>query len=57
MGLATSFTDELLENGLTQRILELLCEIDTERELEKLGKQKGLGDARHRRQVNMQFTQ
>ena len=49
--MATAFTDELLSNGLTQQILKLLKSIVVEMELEKLANQKGLGDARHRRQV------
>jgi len=36
---------------MTQQILRLLENIQVENELTKLAKQKGLGDARHRRQV------
>jgi len=49
--MATTFTDELLQNGLTKQILKLLCDIQVETEMEKLGKQRGLGDAKHRMQV------
>lgn len=47
----TAFTDQLLENGLFNRIFELLRTLDLSKELEKLQENMALGGPRHRRQV------
>uniref|UniRef100_H2Z552 Nuclear pore complex protein Nup205 n=1 Tax=Ciona savignyi TaxID=51511 RepID=H2Z552_CIOSA len=49
--MVTAFTDDLLRNGMTQQILGLLSKIKVEAEIEKLAIQRGLGDAKHRKQV------
>nr|CAB3264508.1 nuclear pore complex protein Nup205-like [Phallusia mammillata] len=57
VNLATTFTNELVESGLTKQILKLLVEIQVETEMEKLGKQRGLGGAKHRKQVRDLITE
>lgn len=47
----TSFTDELLEHGMTKQILKLVSDIQVEKEMELLAKQRGLGGPEHRKQV------
>ncbi|XP_039266585.2 nuclear pore complex protein Nup205-like [Styela clava] len=53
---ATAFTDELLENGLTKQVLKLLDEIQVDKEIETLSKQRGLGGVKHRKQVRDLIT-
>lgn len=47
----TSFTDELLEHGMAKQILKLVSDIQVEKEMEVLAKQRGLGGPEHRKQV------
>ncbi|KAB0795840.1 hypothetical protein PPYR_09901 [Photinus pyralis] len=47
----TSFTNELLENGLFSRIFELLHTLNLTKEIEKLQENVALGGPRHRKQV------
>lgn len=47
----TEYTDELLRNGLFNRIFSLLQTLDLSKELEKLQQNVALGGAKHRRQV------
>uniref|UniRef100_A0A8C9W8T5 Nucleoporin 205 n=1 Tax=Scleropages formosus TaxID=113540 RepID=A0A8C9W8T5_SCLFO len=49
--LATRFTDELMSQGLTRRILTLVSEISVTREFERLQKERGLGNEKHRKEV------
>ncbi|XP_071834158.1 nuclear pore complex protein Nup205-like isoform X2 [Apostichopus japonicus] len=49
--LATEFTDDLMKDGLTKKILTLLEKLDVVKELDKLSKEKALGDAKHRYDV------
>lgn len=51
MALTTRFTDELMSQGLTKRILNLMSEISVTREFEKLQKERGLGNEKHRKEV------
>ncbi|KAI1888548.1 hypothetical protein AGOR_G00186300 [Albula goreensis] len=51
VALTTRFTDELMSQGLTQRILTLVSEISVPREFERLQKQCGLGNEKHRKEV------
>ncbi|KAM8860542.1 nuclear pore complex protein Nup205 isoform 2-T2 [Synchiropus picturatus] len=52
VALTTHFTDELMANGLTKRILTLVSEISVTREFERLQKERGLGNEKHRRDVS-----
>ncbi|XP_077424154.1 nuclear pore complex protein Nup205 [Vanacampus margaritifer] len=52
VSLATHFTDELMSQGLTRRILTLVNEIDLTREFERLQKERGLGNEKHRKAVS-----
>ncbi|KAJ3662888.1 hypothetical protein Zmor_007206 [Zophobas morio] len=47
----TSYTDQLMEGGLFNRIFELLRTLDLTKEIEKLQENLALGGPRHRRQV------
>lgn len=47
----TSYTNQLKDNGLLIKILELLKTLDLSEEMEKLRKNVALGGPRHRRQV------
>lgn len=49
--MATRFTDELMNQGLTKRILTLVSEINVTREFERLQKERGLGNEKHRKEV------
>ncbi|XP_022111764.1 nuclear pore complex protein Nup205-like [Acanthaster planci] len=49
--LTTRFTDELIRDGLMRKILTLLLETDVEKQMDKLGQARALGDARHRHEV------
>lgn len=51
MALTTRFTDELMSQGLTKRILTLVSEISVTREFERLQKERGLGNEEHRKEV------
>ncbi|XP_035283099.1 nuclear pore complex protein Nup205 isoform X1 [Anguilla anguilla] len=52
VALTTRFTDELMSQGLTPRILTLVSEISVTREFERLQKQCGLGNEKHRKEVS-----
>ncbi|KAJ8391053.1 hypothetical protein AAFF_G00096740 [Aldrovandia affinis] len=52
VALTTRFTDELMSQGLTQRILTLVSEINVTREFDRLQKQCGLGNEKHRKEVS-----
>lgn len=47
----TTYTDQLMEGGLFNRIFELLRTLDLTKEIEKLQENLALGGPRHRRQV------
>uniref|UniRef100_A0A4W6BTD2 Nucleoporin 205 n=1 Tax=Lates calcarifer TaxID=8187 RepID=A0A4W6BTD2_LATCA len=47
----TRFTDELMSQGLTKRILTLVSEISVTREFERLQKERGLGNLLYCRQA------
>lgn len=49
--LVTTFTDQLLEEGLVERILSLLGSITVEAELDKLSKGRAVGGPKHRAKV------
>lgn len=51
MALTTRFTDELMNQGLTKRVLTLVSEINVTREFERLQKERGLGNEKHRKEV------
>lgn len=52
VALTTHFTDELMNQGLTKRILTLVSEINLTREFERLQKERGLGNEKHRKEVS-----
>ncbi|XP_029697676.1 nuclear pore complex protein Nup205 [Takifugu rubripes] len=52
VALTTRFTDELMNQGLTKRILILVSEINVTREFERLQKERGLGNEKHRKEVS-----
>lgn len=52
VALTTRFTDELMSQGLTKRILTLVSEISATREFERLQKERGLGNEKHRKEVS-----
>ncbi|KAL8613661.1 hypothetical protein ACOMHN_029753 [Nucella lapillus] len=49
--LITHFTNQLLEDKLVFKILDLIQNLDVSKELDKLQKQRALGAARHKKQV------
>lgn len=51
VALTTRFTDELINQGLTKCILTLVSEINVTREFERLQKERGLGNEKHRKEV------
>lgn len=53
VALTTRFTDELMNQGLTKRILMLVSEINVTREFERLQKERGLGNEKHRKEVRV----
>lgn len=53
--MTTRFTDDLMEQGLTQKILTLVSHIDLNNEFDKLQRERGLGSEKHRKEVK--FTQ
>uniref|UniRef100_A0A3Q2NZN8 Nucleoporin 205 n=1 Tax=Fundulus heteroclitus TaxID=8078 RepID=A0A3Q2NZN8_FUNHE len=52
VALTSRFTDELMSQGLTKRILTLVSEISATREFERLQKERGLGNEKHRKEVS-----
>ncbi|KAM4733383.1 LOW QUALITY PROTEIN: nuclear pore complex protein Nup205 [Anableps anableps] len=52
VALTTRFTDELMSHGLTRHILTLVSEISVTREFERLQKERGLGNEKHRKEVS-----
>uniref|UniRef100_A0AAQ4RH44 Nucleoporin 205 n=1 Tax=Gasterosteus aculeatus aculeatus TaxID=481459 RepID=A0AAQ4RH44_GASAC len=52
VALTTRFTDELMIQGLTKRILTLVSEINVTHEFERLQKERGLGNEKHRKEVS-----
>uniref|UniRef100_A0A8C5ERR3 Nucleoporin 205 n=1 Tax=Gouania willdenowi TaxID=441366 RepID=A0A8C5ERR3_GOUWI len=52
VALTTRFTDELMNQGLTKRILSLVSDISVTREFERLQKERGLGNEKHRKEVS-----
>lgn len=53
--LTTRFTDELMNQGLTKQILNLVSEVSVTHEFEKLQKERGLGSEKHRKEVRSVF--
>lgn len=51
VALTTHFTDELMSQGLTKRVLTLVSEISVAHEFERLQKERGLGNEKHRKEV------
>lgn len=51
--MTTHFTDELINQGLAKRILMLVSEINVTREFERLQKERGLGNEKHRKEVGI----
>lgn len=51
VALTTQFTDELMSQELTKRILTLVSEISVTREFERLQRERGLGNEKHRKEV------
>ncbi|XP_039625995.1 nuclear pore complex protein Nup205 isoform X3 [Polypterus senegalus] len=52
VSIANHFTDDLMKQGLTQKILSLLSDISVAVEFEKLQKARGLGNEKHRKEVS-----
>ncbi|XP_077687853.1 nuclear pore complex protein Nup205 isoform X1 [Eretmochelys imbricata] len=52
VSMTTRFTDELMEQGLTQKILTLVSHINVNSEFEKLQRERGLGSEKHRKEVS-----
>uniref|UniRef100_A0A8C2A0Z7 Nucleoporin 205 n=1 Tax=Cyprinus carpio TaxID=7962 RepID=A0A8C2A0Z7_CYPCA len=52
VNLTMRFTDELMAQGLTKQILNLLSDISVTREFERLQKERGLGNEKHRKEVS-----
>ncbi|XP_030322629.1 nuclear pore complex protein Nup205 isoform X3 [Calypte anna] len=50
--MTTRFTDDLMEQGLTQKILTLVSQIDLNNEFDKLQRERGLGSEKHRKEVS-----
>ncbi|KAG9466567.1 hypothetical protein GDO78_016409 [Eleutherodactylus coqui] len=50
--MTTKFTDDLMDSGLTQKILTLVSQIDVNNEFDKLQKERGLGNEKHRKEVS-----
>ncbi|XP_078527802.1 nuclear pore complex protein Nup205 isoform X2 [Lissotriton helveticus] len=51
VSMTTRFTDELMEQGLTGKILTLVSQIDLNCEFERLQRGRGLGNEKHRKEV------
>ncbi|XP_051513137.1 nuclear pore complex protein Nup205-like isoform X2 [Myxocyprinus asiaticus] len=52
VNLTTRFTDELMAQGLTKQILNLISDISLTCEFERLQKERGLGNEKHRKEVS-----
>ncbi|XP_041111407.1 nuclear pore complex protein Nup205 isoform X1 [Polyodon spathula] len=52
VSITTRFTDDLMNQGLTRKILTLVSEISVTAEFEKLQKARGLGNEKHRKQIS-----
>ncbi|XP_056333845.1 nuclear pore complex protein Nup205 [Danio aesculapii] len=52
VNLTTRFTDELMAQGLTKQILNLISDVSVSREFERLQKERGLGNEKHRKEVS-----
>ncbi|XP_041441814.1 LOW QUALITY PROTEIN: nuclear pore complex protein Nup205 [Xenopus laevis] len=52
VSMVTRFTDDLMEQGLTNKILTLISQIDVNNEFDKLQKERGLGNEKHRKEVS-----
>uniref|UniRef100_A0A8C9L7W9 Nucleoporin 205 n=1 Tax=Pavo cristatus TaxID=9049 RepID=A0A8C9L7W9_PAVCR len=52
VSMTTRFTDDLMEQGLTQKILTLVSQIDLNNEFDKLQRERGLGSEKHRKEVS-----
>lgn len=52
--MTTRFTDELMEQGLTYKVLTLVSQIDVNNEFEKLQRERGLGSEKHRKEASIQ---
>ncbi|XP_052008262.1 nuclear pore complex protein Nup205 isoform X2 [Xyrauchen texanus] len=52
VNLTTRLTDELMAQGLTKQILNLISDISLNREFERLQKERGLGNEKHRKEVS-----
>ncbi|XP_048024823.1 nuclear pore complex protein Nup205 isoform X1 [Megalobrama amblycephala] len=52
VNLTTRFTDELMAQGLTKQILNLISDVNVTREFERLQKERGLGNEKHRKEVS-----
>ena len=51
VGLVTTFTNQLFEEGLVGKLLDLLSSITVEGELAALAKGKGIGGPQHRQEI------
>ena len=56
VSLTTRFTDELMAEGLTKRILMLVSDINVNKEFGRLQKERGLGNEKHRKEVRDRQT-
>lgn len=54
--MTTRFTDDLMEQGLTQKILTLVSHIDLNNEFDKLQRERGLGSEKHRKEVDVHWV-
>lgn len=54
--MTTRFTDELMEQGLTYKVLTLVSQIDVNNEFEKLQRERGLGSEKHRKEVSVRSS-
>lgn len=50
--MTTHFVDDLMESGLTQKILTLVSQINVNNEFDKLQKERGLGNEKHRKEAS-----
>ncbi|XP_064596049.1 nuclear pore complex protein Nup205-like [Liolophura sinensis] len=57
VSMTTSFTDQLVEEGLVDKILDLITNMDLAQELDKLQKDRALGPPKHRKQVTDLFKE
>ncbi|XP_002740701.1 nuclear pore complex protein Nup205 [Saccoglossus kowalevskii] len=51
MIMVTKFTDQLIEEGLLNKVLGLLQSFDETKEVDKLQRERALGNSKHRKQV------